>query len=245
MYTLTTRSSWGRQPPTGGTGRSNIASLGKLLWLGYWFVPNLASSAHFSRQLALSQAPFCCLRRLSDRGKGFSPHLCHRLTYCSMFLILSYGADLFSPTKGLYNKMEVPWRPVQRWVTHYFQSTPLPILAAESCLPPLIVLLPRQRRMAALRLIFSPMSINPASARHCRSFPSLLKTRAPNSYRALCARLASNVMPLNWKTPLSSPPVRSHPPVDVLAHFIHSLHQGPFVCPADQFYSPPGPPGTA
>ena len=30
----------------------------KLCWLGYWFVPNLASSAHFSQPLALSQADF-------------------------------------------------------------------------------------------------------------------------------------------------------------------------------------------
>ena len=30
----------------------------KLRWLDHWFVPNLASSAHFSRRLALSQPAF-------------------------------------------------------------------------------------------------------------------------------------------------------------------------------------------
>ena len=198
----------------------------KLRWLGYWFVPYLASSAHFSRLLALSQAAFSSVRRLSDAGKGVSPHLCHRLAYCLMFPILSYGADLFTPTKGLLNKMEVHWRQVQRWVTNCFRSTPVPILAAESCLPPLTVLLPHKRRMVALRLISSPTSINPALARLCRSFPTLLNARAPDSHRALCTRLDPNVMPLNWKTPLRSPPVRTHLPVDALAHLTIPLLEG-------------------
>ena len=192
----------------------------KLRRLDYWFVPNLAFSTHFSRRLALSQAAFSSVRRLSDTGKGVSPHLCHRLAYCLMFPIVSYGADLFTPTKGLLNKREVHWRQVQRWVTNCFRSTPVPILTAESSLPPLTVLLPHKRGMAALSLISSPMSINPASARLCRSFPTLLKARAPDSYRALCTRLDPNVMPLNWKTPIRSPPVRTHLLVDALAHLI-------------------------
>ena len=122
--------------------------------------------------------------------------------------------------------MEVHWRQVQRWVTNCFQSTPVPILAAESCLPPLTVLLPHKRRMAALRLISSLTSINLASACLCRSFPTLLKARAPDSHRALCTRLDSNVMPLNWKTPLRSPPVRTHLPVDALAHLTLPLIEG-------------------
>ena len=114
--------------------------------------------------------------------------------------------------------MEVHWRQVQRWVTNCFRSTPVPIVAAESCLPPLSVLLLHKRPMAALRLVSSPTSINPASARLCRSFPTLLKARAPDSHQCLCTRLAPNVMPLYWKTPLPSPPVRTHLLVDALAH---------------------------
>ena len=71
----------------------------KLRWLGYWFVPNLASSAHFSQRLALSQAAFSSVKRRSDAGKGVFPHLFHRLSYCLMLPILSYSADLFTPTK--------------------------------------------------------------------------------------------------------------------------------------------------
>ena len=51
----------------------------KLRWLGYWFVPNLASSANFSWQLALSQAAYSSLQYLSGAGNAVSPHLYHRL----------------------------------------------------------------------------------------------------------------------------------------------------------------------
>ena len=80
--------------------------------------------------------------------------------------------------------------------------------------------------MAALRLISFPTSINPASARLCRSFPTLLKARAPDSHRALCTRLDPDVMPLNWKTQLRSPPVRTHLPLDALAHLTLPLLEG-------------------
>ena len=108
-----------RPPPVALDGQI-FHSSEKLRWLGYWFVLNLASSAHFSRRLALFQAAFSSVRRLSDTGKGVSPHLCHQLAYCLMFPILSYGADLFTTTKGLLNKMEVHWWQVQRWVTNCF-----------------------------------------------------------------------------------------------------------------------------
>ena len=206
-----------RPPPVALVGQIFQPSE-KLRWLGYWFVPNRASSAHISRRLALSQAGFSSVRRLSDAGKGISPHLCHCLAYCLMFPILPDGADLFTPTKGLVDKMEVHWRQIQRWVTNYFRSTPVPILAGESCLPPLSVLLLHKRRVAALRLVSSPTSIKPASARLCRSFPTLLKTRAPDSPWALCTCLAPNVMPLNQKSHLGSPLVRTHLPVNTQVH---------------------------
>ena len=122
--------------------------------------------------------------------------------------------------------MDVQWRQVQRWVTNCFRTTPLPILSAESCLPPLHVLFSHKRRMAALGLVCIPPSINPASARLRRSFPTLLRARALDSYRTLCTRLLPNVMPLNWKTPRPSPPVRSHLPVDSLARLTLPLLEG-------------------
>jgi len=198
----------------------------KLRWLGYWFVPNLASSAHFSRHLALSQAAFAAVRRLSAYGLGVCPHLGHRLAFSVLFPILGYGADLFVPSKGLLSKMEVNWRKVQHWVKNYFVATPIPILSAEASLPPLAVLLPHKRGMATFRLGWSPRQINPASARLCRAFPSLLIFRAPDSHRSVCTRLDPNIMPLNWKTPRPSPPTRTHLPVDAMAHLTLSLIRG-------------------
>ena len=168
----------------------------KLRRLGYWFVRKIDSSAHFSRGLALSQAAFS-VQGLSDAGTGVSPHLCHRLVYCLIFSILSYVPDLVTPTKGPLNMMEVHWRQGQRWVTNCFRSTPVPIVVAESCLPSLTFLLRHKRRMAALGLISSLTSINPAPARLCWSFPTLLKARAPDSQGALCKRLVPKVIPLN------------------------------------------------
>ena len=214
-----------RPPPLALDGHIFFPS-DQLRWLGYWFVPNISSSAHFSRRLAFSQAALAAVRRLSSAGGGVPPHLCHRLAYSLLFPILSYGANLFIPTKGLLSKMDVHWRQVQRWVTNCFRTTPLPILSAESCLPPLHFLFSHKQWMAALRLVCSPHSINPASARHCRSFPTLLRAQALDSYRSLCTRLPPNVMPLNRKTPRPSPPVRSHLPVDSQAHLTLPLLEG-------------------
>ena len=49
-------------------------------WLGYWFTPNLTSSAHFSKRLGLAQGAFTTVKRLSPPGSGLSPHLSHLLT---------------------------------------------------------------------------------------------------------------------------------------------------------------------
>ena len=62
-----------RDPP--GTPRPPPAALDgqifhpfeKLHWLSYWFVVNLASSAHFSRRLALSQAAFSTASAIPGR----------------------------------------------------------------------------------------------------------------------------------------------------------------------------------
>ena len=169
-----------RPPPVALDGQIFFPS-DKLHCLGYWFVPNISSSAHFPHRFALSEAAVAAVSRLASAAAGFPPHLCHRLAYSLLFPILSYGANLFLPTKGLLSKMYDHWSQVQRWVTNCFSTTPHPILAAEVCLPPLHILFPHKRRMAALRLVCSPPSINPTSAPLCRSFPTLLRTRALDS----------------------------------------------------------------
>jgi len=123
----------------------------------------------------------------------------------------------------MLTKVDVYWRQVQCWVSNCFRSTPIPILAAEACIPPLQAIIPYQRRMAALRLICAAPTINPAAGRLCPSFPSLLKHRAPDSHRLRCTRLPPNVMPLSWKTNRPSSKVRSHLPVDELANLARPI----------------------
>jgi len=192
-------------------------------WLGYWFTPNLASSAHFCKRLGLAQGAFATVKRLSPPGSGLSPHLAHRLAISQLLPTLLYGADLMVPSRGMLTKMDVYWRQVQRWVSNCFRSTPIPILAAVSCIPPLSAIVPHKRRMATLRLVCAAPTVNPAAGRLGPTFPSLLKYRAPDSHRGLCTRLPPNVMPLSWKTNRPHSKVRSHLPGDELANLARAI----------------------
>jgi len=210
-------------------------------WLGYWFTPALDPAAHFSRRLALAQGAFALFRRLSPPGAGLPPYLCHRLATSLIAPILLYGADLFTPSVGTTNRLDTFWRKVQRWTTNCFSATPTGILSVESCLPPVSLLITHRQRLAALRVVCSPPSVNPATARLHPSFPSLSVYRAPDSSRALTRGLSSVYLPLHWKTPRPVPPMRNHLPVDAVAHrtipFTLGLSRMPMinsllVCPA-------------
>jgi len=111
----------------------------------------------------------------------------------------------------------------------------------ESCLPPISLLITHRQRLAVLRVVSSPPSVNPAIARLHASFPSLSAYRAPDSSRALTRGLASVYLPLHWKTPRPVPPMRNHLPVDAGAHrtipFTLGLSRMPMIsshlgCPA-------------
>jgi len=140
-------------------------------WLGYWFTPAFDSAAHFSRRLSLALAAFALIRRLSPPGAGLPPYLCHRLATSLIAPILLHGADLFTPSVGTTNRLDTFWRKVQRWTTNCFSATPTGILSVESCLPPVSLLVTHRQRLAALRVVCSPPSVNPATARLHPSFP--------------------------------------------------------------------------
>ena len=112
-----------------------------LRWLGHLFTPALDSSAHFSRRLALAQGTFALIRRLSPPGVGLAPYLCHRLTTSFVAPILLYGADVFTPSAGAMARLTTFWHKVQRWTTNCLSATPTGILAVESCLPPVTLLI--------------------------------------------------------------------------------------------------------
>ena len=188
-------------------------------WLRYWFTRALDPAAHFSRCLALAQGAFALIRRLSPPGAGHAPYLCYRLATFLVAPILLYGADLFTPSMGTTTRLNTFWHKVQRWTTNCFSTIPTTgILSVESCLPPVSLLITHQQRLAALRIVCSPSIVNPATAGHHPSFPTLSVPRAPDSSRALTWRLSSVYLPLHWRTPCPVPPIRNHLPVDAVAH---------------------------
>jgi len=142
-------------------------------WLGYWFTPALDPAAHFARLLCLAPGAFALIRRLSPPGAGLPPYLCHRLATSLIAPILLYGADLFTPSVGTTTRLDTFWRKVQRWTTNSFSATPTGILSVESCLPPVSLLITHRQRLAALRVVYSPPSVNLATAGLHPSFPSL------------------------------------------------------------------------
>jgi len=187
-------------------------------WLGYRFTPALDTATHFSRRLALTQIAFTLIRCLSPPGAGLAPYVCHRLANSVIAPILLYGADIFTPDVRMKAQLNSFWNKVQRGTMNCFSATPIAILSRESCLPPVSLLVYQRKTLAALRPASSPPSMNPATARVLPSFLFLSAHRASDSSKALTRGLKSIYLPLNWRTPRPTPPIRKHHPIDEVAH---------------------------
>ena len=199
---------------------------GVVRWLGYWLSPALNTSHHFNHRLALANASFSFVKCLSSPGGGTRPFLAHRVAMGLFLPILTYGADLLVPNHRSTLSMNSFWHRVCRWLTNNFYSTPTSILTREACLPPVDVYCRHRRRLAALRIACTPPTHNPAAARLPASFPSLSSFRALDSSRHLTRGLSSYYLPPNWRTPVPSPPMRKHLPIDALAHLTIPLSEG-------------------
>ena len=116
----------------------------------------------------------------------------------------------------MQDKLDVFWHRIQRWVTNCFSSTPIPILAIEACLPPLVLLMEHRQRMTTLRVVCSPPEINPASARLHKSVPNRSSYRSPLCHCSLLVMLNPALRPLMWKTPRAT--IRKHLHIDEIAH---------------------------
>ena len=124
----------------------------------------------------------------------------------------------------MQDKLDVFWHRVQRWVTNCCSSTPVPILAIESFLPPLVLLIEHRQRMADLRVVCSPPEINPASARLHKSVPNRSPYRSLLCHRSLLVKLNPAHRPLMWKTPQVT--IRKHLSIDEIAHRTLPLLKG-------------------
>ena len=76
-------------------------------WLGYWFTPNMNTTAHFTRRLALVQGAFTLIKRLSPPGAGLSTLHTRRLVSSLLLPVVAYGADLFVPNGAMTQRLEV------------------------------------------------------------------------------------------------------------------------------------------
>ena len=211
-------------------------------WLGFSLTPPLNSQQHFSRRLALASASFSFVKRLSSPGAGIRPFLAHRIAQGLLLPIATYGADFLTPNTRSLTALNSFWHGVCRWVTNNFYSTSYSILLREECLAPMDSYCKYRRDLAAIRIAYAPPTHNPAAARLPPSFPSLSIFRANDSSRPLTRGLSSFYLPRNWRTPVPSPPLRNHLPIDALAHvtipFMEGLSRFPLVLNA------PPPPGT-
>jgi len=96
--------------------------------------------------------------------------------------------------------MSVFWHRVCRWITNCFSSTNLTCLHREACLPPLLILVRHQRRLAGLRLICSPPEINPATARLPKSVPTFSPHRATLLARGKITSQPYLFFNLDWRS---------------------------------------------
>jgi len=116
----------------------------------------------------------------------------------------------------MVRKLFVFWHKVQRWCTNCFACTPSYILAIESCLLLLDLLLSYKRCLANFRILCSPPEINPATAH----LPPAVQTPSihcyATDYRVLLAKNAGCRLPLPWRQPRPPSKNRVHLPLDAI-----------------------------
>jgi len=172
----------------------------RLKWLGFIFTPAFNPMSHFSRRYTLANAALATIHRLSPPRMGLPPYLCLSLARSLLAPILLYWSAVWNPSPSIMGPMSVFWHRVCRWITNCFSSTNITCLHKEACLPLLPVLVHHQRRLAGLRLICSPLDINPATARLPKSVP----TFSPHcAALAACGKITSQpylFFNLDWRS---------------------------------------------
>ena len=109
------------------------------------FTPLLATTPHFTKQLANAQPAFVAIKGLSRPGIGLPSYLCHQLAASDLFPILSYVGNVFHLTVHMVRKLAVFWHKLHTWCTNCFTCAPTNIVGIEACLPPDDLLLTYQR----------------------------------------------------------------------------------------------------
>jgi len=106
-------------------------------WLGFWLTDNGERSAHFGTRLALAQAAFIQIQRLSIPSKGLNPYGARRLVKEIILLTLLYGAEILDLIVTMIGKMQTFWNRFLRWITNSFYATNTTVVSVEACLAPI------------------------------------------------------------------------------------------------------------
>ena len=173
---------------------------------------------HPSLHQESSTGPGCLCGHHTAIPGGWASPLCHGLASSLFFLILSYRGDGLTTTVHMIRKLSAFWHKTQRWCTNCFTCIPTDTLASEACLPPLDLHLAYKRRLVNLRILCSPMEINPVAARLPPSaqMPSL--HCHAHDQRRLLRKNAGSGLALLWLQPRPYSKHRAHLPLGTIPH---------------------------
>ena len=152
-------------------------------WLGFWLTDNGETSTHFGKRLALAQAAFTRIQRLSMPGKGLNPYEARRLAKGIILPTLLYGAEIFDLTVTMIGKMQTFWNRVLRWITNSFYATNTTVVSGEACLAPIKLYAKQAREMTGVRITTAVLKNNIATAMLPGGYPLVAEYRYPTNRR--------------------------------------------------------------
>jgi len=153
-------------------------------WLGFYFENNHGTWTHYANRLALAQAAFDRIKRLSSPGGRLTPYSARRMAKAIIIPTLLYGAEFLDPRATMRHKMEVQLNRVKWWITNCFYSTNTNVLSAEACIMPVDLYLEQIRDMAAIRWSTALPNNNIATALFPAGFLLHDSFRLPSNRRA-------------------------------------------------------------
>jgi len=99
-------------------------------WLGFHYENNHGTWTHYTNRLALAQAAFDRIKRLSSPGGRLTQYSAQRIAKAIIIPTLLYGAEFLDPSATRKHKMEVLLNRVKWWITNCFYSTNTNVLSA-------------------------------------------------------------------------------------------------------------------
>jgi len=169
-------------------------------WLGFWLTENAETSTYYRKRLALAQATFIRIQRLSMPGKGLNPYGARRLAEGIILPTLLYGAEIFDLTVTMIGKMQTFWNRVLQWITNSFYATNTTVVSAEACLAPIKLYAKQAREMTAVRITTAVPKNNIATAMLPGGYTLVEEYRYPTNRRQAFDNNKGGMRPKMWNS---------------------------------------------